>query len=115
MRQITIEQLDKGQLVEAWPLVRMAATHTSADWWIGDATLLMERGGGILAARAPGGAIHGIATYEVARKYGFGRVLAVSTLLAFELSGRAPVKRMLCDSLKAIAAAFGCDDVVAPS
>ena len=78
------------------------------------ATDLIERGGGILAARAPDGTIHGVATYEVAKKALLGRVLAVDTLITFELSRRAPARRALCDALDLLGHAFDCRNIVLP-
>ena len=114
MAQFAIEHLAEDQLPDAWPVVRMAHAHTSAEWWASEAAALIERGGGVLAARASDGMIHGIATYEVARKALLGRVLAVDTLIAFELSRRAPVRHALCEALELLGRAFDCRGLVLP-
>lgn len=114
MAQFAIEHLSEGQLLDAWPVVRMCHSHVNGDWWVSEAAALIERGGGILAARAPDGTIHGVATYEVARKALLGRVLAVDTLITFELSRRAPARHALCDALELLASAFDCRGIVLP-
>ncbi len=114
MARFAIEHLGEDQLVEAWPVVRMSHSRANADWWISEAAALAGRGGGILAARAPDGSIHGIATYEVVRKALLGRVLAVDTLITFELSRRAPARNALCDALELLGHAFDCRSIVLP-
>lgn len=114
MARFAIEHLSEDQLVEAWPVVRMSNSRANADWWASEAAALVGRGGGILAARAPDGSIHGIATYEVVRKALLGRVLAVDTLITFELSRRAPARHALCDALDLLGHAFDCHSIVLP-
>lgn len=114
MARFAIEHLSEGRLGEAWPVVQQSHAHANADWWISEGAALIERGGGILVARAPDRTIHGVATYEVARKALLGRVLAVDTLIAFELSRRAPVRHALCDGLELLASAFDCRSIVLP-
>jgi hypothetical protein len=109
-----IEHLDEERLLEAWPVVRMANIHANADWWLSEAAALIDRGGGILAARAADGSIHGVAAYEVARNPRLGRVLSVNTLVTFELSRRAPVRHALCDGLELLASAFDCHGMLLP-
>jgi len=114
MAVFSIEYLGEKQLAEAWPIVRMSHSHPNAEWWLAEASALIERGGGILAARAPDQTIHGVATYEVARKALLGRVLAVDILITFELSRRAPARHALCDALGLLASAFDCRSLVLP-
>ena len=114
MAKFAIEHLSEDQLLDAWPVVRQSHSHAKSDWWKSEGRALIERGGGILAARSTGGTIHGVATYEIARKALLGRVLAVDTLIAFELSRRAPVRHALCDALELIASAFDCRSIVLP-
>ena len=114
MAQFVIEQLSEGELLEAWPVVQQCNSHANAAWWISEAIALMERGGGVLAARAPDGSIHGVATYEVTKKALLGRVLAVDTLITFELSRRAPARHALYDALELLASAFECRSIVLP-
>lgn len=114
MAQFVIEQLSEGELLEAWPVVQQCHSHANPGWWISEGIALIERGGGILAARAPDGSIHGVATYEVARKALLGRVIAVDTLITFELSRRAPARHALYGALELLASAFECRSIVLP-
>jgi hypothetical protein len=114
MPQFAIEHLGEERLTEAWPVVRMSQSHVNADWWISEGAALIASGGGILAARGSDGAIHGVATYDIARKALLGRVLVVDTLIAFELSRRAPVRHALCDALELLAGMFDCRSIVLP-
>jgi hypothetical protein len=114
MRHFTIEQLNSERLADAWPLVRIAAAHANSDWWLTEASTLIMRGGGVLAARASSGAIHGIATYEVTKGFGRPRMFEVSTLFTIELTGHARAKRMLCNAIYSLAATMDCDGVVLP-
>lgn len=109
-----IEHLGEDRLAEAWPVVCMAHSHANAEWWVSEAASLIERGGGVLAARGPDGAVHGVATYEVARKAPLGRVLVVDTLITFELSRRAPARHALYEALELLASAFDCRNIVLP-
>ena len=114
MPQFGIEHLSEERLAEAWAVARMSRSHAYCDWWVSESVALIARGGGILALRAPDHAIHGIATYEVARKARLGRVLLVDTLVAFELNGRAPVRHALRDALELLASAFDCRSILLP-
>lgn len=114
MQRFAIEHLSEEQLLEAWPVVRVSNAHANCDWWASEAAALIERGGGILAARAPDGSIHGVATYAVARKAPLGRILAVDTLISFELSRRAPARHALYEALELLASAFDCRSIVLP-
>lgn len=114
MPRFRIEHLNADRLVEAWPVVRMARAHANCSWWLSEAEVLIERGGGILAARAPDESIYGAATYAVARKPLLGRVLAVDMLISFELSSRAPARQALYEALGLLASAFDCRSIVLP-
>ena len=114
MAQFAIEHLSEDRLAEAWPVVRQSHSRANSDWWILEAATLIEHGGGVLAARGPDGSIHGVATYRVARKALVGRVLAVDTLITFELSRRAPARQTLVEALELLASAFDCRSVVLP-
>ena len=114
MPQFEIDHLNRDELLDAWPVVRMSDSLANCDWWISEAAELIERGGGILAARALDGNIHGVATYEVARKPLVGRVLNVDALVTFELSRRAPVRHALYKALELLASAFDCRSIVLP-
>ena len=76
MPAFTIEHLEKRTLSDAWPLLRSASREPMIDWWEKEARQLLDRGGGVLAARAPDASIHGIATYECIHRPRTGSVLA---------------------------------------
>lgn len=111
MPRFTIEELRTGQLREAWPVARMAGLHASPDWWLTDARKLIERGGGVLASRAPDGTIHGLATCEKLGKPPTN-VLQVEIFITFEFCRDAPVRRGLRESLNRIAARLNCNRIV---
>ena len=104
MAHFTVENLQKERLGEAWPVVQTSGLEANLDWWLTDAARLIDRGGGVLVARAPDGSIHGVATYGLAGKPPEARVLTVDLLLTFELNGRAPARRALSSVEKAAAA-----------
>lgn len=114
MPRFAIDHLNPNQLREAWPVVRMSDAHANCDWWMSEAAELIERGGGVLAARASDGNIHGVATYAIAKKAHVGRVLSVGTLVTFELCRRAPARRALYEALQLLASAFDCRTIVVP-
>jgi hypothetical protein len=114
MAVFTIEHLDERKLLDAWPLLRLAGAEPLPDWWGNEALELMGRGGGVLAARAPDGSIHGIATYECVHRPRAGSMLAVNRLVTCELNRKEPVKGALCGALHRIAAAFCCSAVALP-
>jgi hypothetical protein len=114
MADFTVEHLDDSRLAEAWPVARMAGLHLDSGWWQSDAHELIARGGGILAARAPDGSIHGIAMYEPAAKPRSGRVLAVRELITFELMRGSPCRSALCETLDLLATLLACSGVALP-
>lgn len=114
MPAFTIEHLDEQKLLDAWPILRSAGTDPLPDWWENEARALMSRGGGVLAARAPDGAVHGGATYECVHRPRAGSVLAVDRLVTFELNRKEPVKEALGGALHMIASAFCCSAIALP-
>jgi hypothetical protein len=114
MPAFTIEHLDEHKLLDAWPILRSAGAEPLPDWWENEALELMERGGGVLAARAPDGSVHGVATYECVHRPSAGSVLAVDRLVTFELNRKEPVKEALREALHRIASAFCCTCVALP-
>jgi hypothetical protein len=114
MSKFAVEHLSDDRLADAWPVVCMSHSHANVEWWISEAAAVIGRGGGVLAASALDGTIYGVATYEVAKKAVLGRVLAVGTLVTFELSRRAPARHALCDALDLLGHAFVCRSVVLP-
>lgn len=114
MPPFTIGQLEEDNLLDAWPVLRLASTDAVPDWWEHGARALIDRGGGVLAARAPNGSVHGIATYECVQRQRAGSMLAVDRLVTFELNRKQPIKEALCEALYAIAAAYCCSSIAMP-
>lgn len=114
MSIFTIEHLGEEMLLDAWPVLRSTGAEPIADWWTNEAHDLMRRGGGVLAARAPDGSVHGVATYECVHRMRAGSVLAVDRLVTFELNRKQPVRTALREALHLIAAAFSCSAVALP-
>ena len=111
MPDLTIRQLDRSDLDQAWPLVNCTSRIPSLLGWRRFAGHLFERGGGVVGIAAPDGHFHGIATYEPIAEKRSGRLLQVDILVAFELSRRAPVRRALCEALDGFARLFDCEAV----
>jgi hypothetical protein len=114
MPAFAIEHLGEQELLDAWPILRSANAQPLPNWWENEARELIGRGGGVLAARADDGSVHGVATYECVHRPRAGSVLAVDRLVTFELNRREPVKEALCDALYVIAAVFCCSAVALP-
>lgn len=114
MSHFTIEHLREGQLAEAGAFLRLTGAESVPGWWENEVRELLGRGGGILAARAADGTLHGLATYEVVRRRHTGRVLEVARLVSFELNRRQPVKHALIHALGLISDAFDCAAVALP-
>ena len=112
MPELDIIELDQDELALAWPLVRTYSPQLELDGWQAFAEALIDRGGGVLAVAAPDRALHGIATYEALEQATFGRILHVDTLVTFELSGRAPARKVLVGALRHVAEALGCTTTV---
>jgi hypothetical protein len=110
--QIKIEALSAPKLSEAWTLARSSGSYANEDWWIAEGYDLIARGGGILAARAADGQLHGIVTFEAPRPG--ARTLIVRMLLTFELTRSAPARNALLTSLRRIATKLECTHVVLP-
>lgn len=109
MPDLHIAELQLDQLALAWPLASRGASAGNLGSWLARMGELIERGGGILAARAEDGLIHGIAVYEPVGRPRAQRVLQVDTLVTFELSRRAPVEHALCQALNRLVRDFPCD------
>ena len=114
MSRFVNEHLDEQTLFDAWPLLRSAGTDPLPGWWESEALALIARGGGVIAARAPDGSIHGIATYESVHRPRAGCVLAVGRLVTFELNRKEPAKEALGGALHMIASAFSCSTIALP-
>lgn len=108
MLRFTVTELDREELAEAWPLVRATSPELALEEWQARAGALIERGGGVVGVSAEGGGFLGIATYEPVERPHAGRVLQVDTLVSFELTRQAPIRRILCEELEEMAPRLGC-------
>lgn len=98
MPHFTVQHLRAEQLGEAGALLRLAGYGTDLAEWEREARAVMQRGGGILVARAADGSAHGLATYEIA-----GASIAVARLVSFDLSRKRHARAALVDALERIA------------
>jgi hypothetical protein len=114
MANFTIERLSPERVSDAWPILQATRAEPLPQWWESEGKDLIQRGGGVLVARAADGSIHGLATYETAERPDAARVLAVETLVTFELSRKQPAKRALCAALELLATELGCSGVGLP-
>lgn len=111
MHGLTIIDLGTDDLATAWPLARTASPWLSLDGWKCSVEEIIGHGGGVIAVVAPDGCLHGVATYQPIDKRRAGRVLFIETLVTFELSRKALVRRFLCESLERMSLALGCDGI----
>jgi hypothetical protein len=107
--KLTVEHLSERNLGEARAIVALSGGSLSC--WDEEALALIRRGGGVIAARAADGVVHGVASYEMVEPKHARRVLAVGRLIAFELSRRQPVRQALVDALQRISEVFNCSAV----
>lgn len=111
MTPFTIEHLTHERLMDAWPIIQASGVQPHINWWLNDAAQLLDESGGVLAARAPDGIVYGVAIYRLARDPRFGRILSVESIVAFELSRRAPVRQALCDALDELSSTLECNGI----
>lgn len=90
------------RLGEALPLVRMAVPGIDERRWSAHCHQMIRLGGGVLAASAEEGALHGVASWRPEEDLRLGRVLRVEMMVALELSDANPVRTALCDALEAL-------------
>ena len=113
LQQVSVEALRTNKLSEAWALARSSGSYANEDWWIAEACDLIRGGGGVLAARATDGNLHGVATFRAPRRPN-EETLVVPMLVTFELSRRAPARNALLHSLKRVAIKLECTHVLLP-
>ena len=108
MLHLKVTELDEIGSRDAWTLVRMTSERWAFDQWQEHASSLRQRGGGVVGVHTETGSLLGVATYEAVERQRLGKVLNVETLVAFELSARAPVRRFLTDELDRLVSALEC-------
>jgi hypothetical protein len=109
---LEVANLDHDDLVLAWPLVRTAEPALDLRAWRKRGEVLIDGGGGIIAAQSASGIIFGLATYEVVERRSFGSVLKVATLVTFDLTRHGHARRALLGQLHRIRSALGCTATV---
>ena len=110
MPGLRVFPLREDQLACAYPLVRSSLHGPQAEWEA-FARSVMADGGGVLAVKANGDCLYGVATYRTHDTLRDGLVLDVETLVAVDLSIAAPVRRELHQKLECIARGRGCRSI----
>lgn len=113
LRQVSVEALKMDKLSEAWALARSSGSYSNEDSWVAESTDIIAAGGGVLAARATDGRLHGVATFRAPRRPN-EETLIVPMLVTFELARTAPAMNALLHSLKRIATKLECTHVLLP-
>jgi hypothetical protein len=104
---LDVAALAAERLDEAYPLVR-SARGASAAQWRDFVTALRTAGGGLLAATAADGRIHGVAAWRPCFCLVDGNVLVVDLVAAMEISAPARVRPALCAALAFLGRERGC-------
>ena len=110
MPELRICRLNERQLTQAYPLIRSTA-QVSRERWEAFGRGLIADGGGILAVRARGGCIHGLAAFRRLGSLRHDLSLQVEIMVAFELSRLAPVRKALYAALEKIARGMSCHSI----
>lgn len=112
MLHFSISELHGAATAAAWPLVRLAQPELDGEGWQQQARSLRSRGGGVLGLNVENGALMGVTTYEPVEMPRFGLVLRVGLLVTAEVSRKAPLRAVLMDDLRELAATLGCSEIV---
>lgn len=102
-----VAELAAERLDEAYPLVR-SARGASAAQWRDFVAALRTAGGGLLAASAADGRIHGVAAWRPCFCLVDGNVLVVDLVAAMEISAPARVRPALCAALSRLGRERAC-------
>ena len=113
LQPVSVEALATHKLGESLELVRSSGSYANEDWWIAEAVDLIKDGGGVLAARASDGKLHGVATFQAPRRP-TEETLVVPILVTFELRRSAPARNALLHSLKRVATKLNCTHMLLP-
>lgn len=111
MDLLQISELPHEQTEAAFALVRLATDWTLPEWRRAVGSDRSE-GGGALCATASGGVMLGVATYQVESDRRLGRVLRITTFVAFELGGAGATRKALRERLDRLAEQLGCRAVL---
>lgn len=108
MPTLRVDCLAGPQLDLALPLVRSVAPRISLEEWRAQANDAIDHAGGVIAAFAEDGLVHGVALFQPRTMLRLGRVLQVDDLITMEMSRKAPVHRLLIDTLFHLARSLQC-------
>jgi hypothetical protein len=111
MSSLVVKELELDRMAEAYPLIRRTA-RVSSDQWTKFGRDLVSKGGGVLAAFAEDGRVHGVAAYLPVISLKHGQVLRVEAIAAFELGHVSIVRNVLSSALDKMARQRGCDVVM---
>jgi hypothetical protein len=111
MPSLFVKELESERMTEAYPLIRRTA-RVSPDRWIKFGRDLASRGGGVLAAFAEDGRVHGVAAYLPIISLKHGNALRVEAIAAFELGHISLVRDALSSALDRKARQHGCEAVM---
>lgn len=111
MPAFTIEHLTPERLSEAWPIIRSSGLYPRPEWWLTDAVRLIGDGGGVLAARAADGIVHGVAIYTLGPGRHFKKVLSIWSIVTFELRRDGPARCALCEALDELSLTLECKGI----
>lgn len=84
----------------------MAVPDIDRPRWINHCETLIRLEGGVLAAAAADGGMHGLAMYHPDDDLRLGLIVRVNAMVAFELNPANPVRRALCGEVEAICEAI---------
>lgn len=112
---LVLRPLERGQIPQAFPLVRSVLPDTSLSRWtdFARAHTLERVGRGIMAAHNQAGYITGIFTHEVRDELALGRTLSVANLMVADFPGRDKTADHLIDGMLSLSNMRGCAAIVA--
>lgn len=111
MLVLHVRNLTKDELVLAYPLVR-SEVHVEPKQWLEFAHDLIDRGGGVLSARADAQCLYGLATFHPLEMLRYRRALSVELIVSIDLGRRQAVRKALLARLGEIARANACESIV---
>ena len=103
----SVVDMDENAVSAAYPLIRTATPHVSAEQWLDYARKVRMRGG-LLSLMGPQSTLFGLLTYRSEASLDHGRIFVVDNFLTFELSRAAPGRQALCGAAEALARKQGC-------
>lgn len=106
----SVVDMDENTVSAAYPLIRTATPHVSAEQWLDYARKVRMRGG-LLGLMGPQNTLFGLLTYRSEASLDHGRVFVVDNFLTFELNRAAPGRQALCDAAEALARTKGCNAI----